>query len=150
MAKDCRTKLVGEVDEDNPQQQQAAASTQQQQTPHEPEQERDVHTVLNDTPHEMGGLWLTCIDVESCSMQCGLCGECAPPAAADELMLAAIENDVTKIILGVDSGAAAACLKPDVATDYPLIRVDGRQLRGAGGSEFPFYGDRHVGRCGSD
>ena len=150
LAKDCRTKIVGEVDEENSQQQAAADSTQQQQQRTQQEPEQEVHTVLTDTTHEMGGLWLTCIDVESCSMRCGLCGECAPPAVVDEVMLASIENESTKITLGVDSGAAVTCLKPDVATDYPLIRVDGRQLRGAGGSEIASYGDRHVGLCGSD
>ena len=65
-------------------------------------------------------------------------------------MLAAIESEPSKITLGVDSGAAVTCLKPDEATDHPLIRAEGRQLRSAGGDEIHSYGDRHVGLCGSD
>ena len=77
----------------------------------------------------MGGLWLTCIDVDCCNIECGVCGECQPPTETDEAMIAAIENESCKITLGVDSGAAVSCIKPDIATDYPLIRVAGRQLR---------------------
>ena len=83
-------------------------------------------------------------------MVCGVCGECAPPSDTEQVMLAAIESESTKITLGIDSGAAVTCLRPDVATDYPLIRADGRQLRGAGGHEIRSYGDRHVGLQGSD
>ena len=71
-------------------------------------------------------------------------------SSAYEAMMASIVTEPIKITLGVDSGAAVTCLRPDVATDYPLIRVDGRQLRGAGGDEIASYGDRHVGLCGSD
>ena len=135
--------MVGEVDEDSQQQQQAAAaSTQQQSTNAQPEPER--------TPQELRGLWLTCIDSECCSVECGICGECTPPDEVDEKMIAAIESESCKITLGVDSGAAVTCLKPDVATDYPLIRVAGRTLRGAGGGEIASYGDRHVGLSGSN
>ena len=79
-----------------------------------------------------------------------VCGECTPTAAPDEKMIGALENETHKITLGVDSGAAVTCLKPDVASDYPLIRVNGRTLRGAGGGEIASYGDRHVGLKGSD
>ena len=50
-------------------------------------------------------------------------------------MIGALENETQKIVLGVDSGAAVTCLEPDVASDYPLIKVAGRTLRGAGGGE---------------
>ena len=66
------------------------------------------------------------------------------------MVLAAIENESSRITLGVNSGAAVSCIKPDVATEYPLVRVDGRRLMGADGSEITAYGDRHVGLCGSD
>ena len=65
-------------------------------------------------------------------------------------MLAAVENEISKITLGVDSGAAVSVIKPDMATDYPLVRVAGRKLLGADGSEITAYGDRHVGLSGSD
>ena len=83
-------------------------------------------------------------------MRHSICGECTPPDEVDEKMIGALENETHKITLGVDSGAAVTCLKPDVATDYPLIRVAGRTLRGAGGGEIASYGDRHVGLKGSD
>ena len=37
-----------------------------------------------------------------------------------------------------------------MASDYPLVRADGRQLRSASGHEIHSYGDRHVGLQGSD
>ena len=83
-------------------------------------------------------------------MTCGVCGERAPPSDVEEAMLAAVESDTVKITLGVDSGAEVACIRPEVATDYPLIRADDRRLRGAGGDTIHSYGDRHVGLCGSD
>ena len=91
--------------------------------------------------------------MESCNsddMICGICGECAPRTTESETLLASIENEVSKITLGVDSGAAVSCVKPDVATDYPLVRVDGRRLMSAGGTEITNYGDRHVGLSGCD
>ena len=103
--------------------------------------------------HELGGLWLTCIDVESCedtAMACGVCGECAPPSDTEQMMLAAIESTPSKITLGVDSGAEVTCFRPEIASDYPLIRADGRRLRGAGGHEIHSYGERHVGLQGTD
>ena len=93
---------------------------------------------------------MTCIDSECSSDQCGVCGECTPTTESDEKMIGALENETQRIVLGVDSGAAVTCLKPDVASDYPLIRVNGRTLRGAGGGEIASYGDRHVGLKGSD
>ena len=83
-------------------------------------------------------------------MECGVCGECAPPAEIDEVMLAAVESENSKITLGVDFGAAVSVLKPDVASDYPLARVTGRKLMEADGSEITAFGDRQVGLRGSD
>ena len=117
--------------------------------------------MLSGDTNDLGGLWLTCIDVDCCSAQCssvgedpnfrcGVCGECEAPTRTDTVMLAAIESETTKITLGVDSGAAVTCLKPDEATDYPLVSVEGRRLTSANGASITSYGDRHVGLCGSD
>ena len=93
---------------------------------------------------------MTCIDSECCNVECGVCGECTPTAAPDDMVIDALENETQRIVLGVDSGAAVTCIKPDVASDYPLKKVVGRTLRGAGGGEITSYGDRHVGLMGSD
>ena len=143
--KDRRTRLEGEVEENSQQQ-------QQQCTPQGPGQEmqtQEVHAVPKETPQEpdctpqeMSELCLTSIGAE-----CGICSECTPPEECqsphlvDEVMLAAVESESCKITLGVDSAAAVTCLKPDVAIDYPFIRVAGNQLRGAGGGEIASYGD---------
>ena len=113
--------------------------------------------MFSENSHELGGLWLTCIDVESCGeggadseYKCGICGECDAPSDTDEMMLAAIESETVKITLGVDSGAEVTCVRPDIGTDYPLVKVNSRQLRGAGGGEIASYGDRHIGLSGTD
>ena len=78
-------------------------------------------------------MWLTCIDVKSCEAndgkcieggtdsqyRCGVCGECEPLSDVEEAMLASVESDPVKIVLGVDSGAEVTCIRPEVATDYP-------------------------------
>ena len=139
LAKDCRSKSVHAVDEQGETGQSGAT---------EPDEEN----------LELSGLWISCLDVESCnadSMET-ICGECRLPAnrswpsyCADSLAVHAVGIQKEKVRFGVDSGAALTVVQKHTGADYPLQKsVNRKVMRAANGEVIPDLGSRDLAVVG--